>query len=275
MGGAIFFSNGNGQCVLDGVCGCDCYSTYPSSSWSSAYQFATIRVNNIASSKNYGNYSSIVRCVNGRSNSQRILCHSDGKICCSSVNMSMNKCQDYAGITCWPFKDSNSATCSLTYSSFSDNIANGSICHQLNANGANFEIKSCNILRNTEVSRKFGIIITDSNLMVEDSCILENTVINIFYQVNSNYTITVSNCTVDSTSKYGNVVTRNIVKKGFILTFQHKIATQDMTLLEFQLLYKLHLHQRNKSVYVYMFLFSTLFMGVFRVVLNIKAPASK
>ena len=51
-GGAIYFSNGNGQCVLNEVCGYDCCSTYTSGSY---YQFAYIYVNNAASSKNYVN----------------------------------------------------------------------------------------------------------------------------------------------------------------------------------------------------------------------------
>jgi hypothetical protein len=43
--------------------------------------------------------------------------------------------------------------------------------------------------------------------MIEDSCILQNTANYIFYQ-ESSYTITISNCTVDSNRKYGNVITQ-------------------------------------------------------------------
>jgi hypothetical protein len=55
-GGAIYFYNrDSGQCVLNEVCGYDCYSTYTSGN---AYeQFARIDVYNSISSKNYVNYS--------------------------------------------------------------------------------------------------------------------------------------------------------------------------------------------------------------------------
>jgi predicted outer membrane repeat protein len=221
QGGAIYFYYGSGQCVLYEVCGYNCYSTYTTNPH---YQFARVIVNNAVSSKNYVNYSSIVRCVNVRTDSYCILGHSNGKICCSSVNMSMNKCQYYAGISCWPYSDSNNVICSLTYSSFSDNIANGDKCIWLESGGSKFEIKSCNILRNSQVSSPYGIIYTNGNLMIEDSCILENTATYIFYA--NSYTITLSNCTVDSTSKYGNVVIQNTVTKSFILGLNH-MSTQN------------------------------------------------
>jgi hypothetical protein len=133
----------------------------------------------------------------------------------------MNKCQYYAVIGCWPFKDSNSVTCSLTYSSFTDNIANGHTFFWLDRGGAEYEIKSCNILRNTQVSSSNGIIYTSGNLKIEDSCILENTATYIFYQNQSFYTITLSNCTVDKTSNNGYLTTQNTVTKSFILALKH------------------------------------------------------
>jgi hypothetical protein len=220
-GGAIFFSNSNGQCVLHEVCGYDCSSTRSGTSYS---QFAYIYVNDGLSSKNYVNYSSIVRCVNGRSDSYYTLRLSCGKIYCPSVNISMNKCGYYTGIICRSYGDSNSVTCSLTYSSFSDNIANGNKCIRLDRSGSKYEIKSCNILRNKEITGSYGIVYADGNLKIEDSCILENTATYIFYA--NSYTITLSNCTVDSTSKYGNVVTQNTVTKSFIHALNH-MSTQN------------------------------------------------
>jgi predicted outer membrane repeat protein len=222
-GGAIYFSNSNSQCVLDMVCGYDCYSTYTSgSSW---YQFAYIGVKNAAQSKNYFNYSSISRCVIVDSDSYYIICLNSGKICCPSVNISMNKCQSLPAIACFPYSDPNSVTCSLTYSSFSDNNANDYSCVWFNAGGAEYKIKNCNILRNSQVSSSYGLIYASGNLIIEDSCILENTATNTFHQ-GASYKITVSNCTVDSTSKTGNVVTQNTVTKNFILALNH-MSTQN------------------------------------------------
>jgi hypothetical protein len=217
-GGAICFSNRNsGQSVLYEVCGYDC-SSNPYA------HFALIDVNNAASSKNYFNYSSISHCVNENSGSEQTLRLQFGKICCPSVNISQNKYQRFSGILCDPFSDSNSVTCSLSYSSFTDNIATHSICICLWTNGAKYEIKSCNILRNTQGSSSNGIIYTTGNLIIEDSCILENTATYVFYQGFSSYTITLSNCTVDSTSKYGNLVTQNTAIKSFILALNHMSA---------------------------------------------------
>jgi hypothetical protein len=212
---AIFVSCG--QSVLHNVCGNDCCTT---SSYS--YQFGYVQVSNTASSLNYFNYSSIVRCMNKNSDAHYVLGLGYGKICCPSVNISLNKCYRLSGIACWPTGDSNSVTCSLTYSSFTDNIATGYDCFWLNTGGANYEMKSCNILRNTQGTLSSdGTIYTSGNLMIEDSCILENRANNIFYQANSNYRITISNCTVDSTSNNGYLIIQNTVTKSFILALNH------------------------------------------------------
>jgi hypothetical protein len=219
-GGAIYFSNtNNGQSVLHEVCGYDCCSTYTSSSDG---QFAHINVNDAVSSKNYVNYSSITNCINQISYSHHVLRLCYGKICCPSVNISMSKCPHGSGIHCGPFIDSNSATCSLTYSSFADNNAPVSICIYIYRGGANYEIKSCNILRNTQNSLgSHGVFFMCDNVLIENSCILENKATNIFYQGSSSYIITLSNCTIDSTSNNRNLKTQNTVTKSFILALNH------------------------------------------------------
>jgi hypothetical protein len=88
--------------------------------------------------------------------------------------------------------------------------------------GAKYEIKSCNILRNTQGELgSEGTIYSSGNTMIEDFCILENKAINIFYQTSSSYTITLSRCTVDSTSNNRNLIIQNTVTKSFILALNH------------------------------------------------------
>jgi hypothetical protein len=217
--GAIFFSNtDSGQSVLFKVCGYDCCSA-------SGYLFAEMYVKFTASYKNNVNYSSISRCVN--SNANHILGIDRGKICCLSVNSSLNKCYEYSGISCWPLDDSNSVTCSFLYSSFADNNAADYMCICLFNSGLKKEIKSCNVLRNTQGSLgSYGTIYTNGKLNIEDSCILENAATNIFYQTSSSYTITLSNCTVDKTSNNGYLTIQNIVTKSFILALNH-ISTEN------------------------------------------------
>jgi hypothetical protein len=220
--GAICFSNSNsGQCVLHKVCGYDCRSTNGNS-----YQFAYICVKGVASSKNYANYSSITRCVNEISESWHIFGLQYGKTFCLSVNISLNKCYYHSGISCWPTSDSNYFTSSLTYSSFTETHAVVSSCFRLNSGGAKCEIKSCNILRNTQGNLgTYGTIYSGEKLTIYDSCILENRANCIFYQASSSYTITLSNCTVDSTSNNGYLTTQNTVTKSFILALNH-LSTQ-------------------------------------------------
>jgi hypothetical protein len=217
-GGAIYFSNsGSGQSVFYGVCGYDCCST---STGNSNYQFACTYVKDATSSKNYVNYSSIVRCVSESSGSWYNLALHNGNICCPSANISLNKCHYRSGILCQPVSDSNSVTCSFKYSSIADNIANGYTCMSLWISGAKYEIRSCNILRNTQGTSTQGIIFTQGILTICDSCILNNIGTCIFHQ-GSTYSITLSNCTVDLTSNNGYLTTQNTVTKSFILALNH------------------------------------------------------
>jgi hypothetical protein len=221
-GGICFYSPNTGQCVLNKVCGYDCYSIYSSSSG----QFAWIYVNNTAPFKNHVNYSSISRCVNEKSNHYYSLCLQYGIIYCPSLNISMNKCNYYTGICCYPFIDSNSVTCSLSYSTFADNNAFGYGCIYFCRGEAKYEIKSCNILRNTQGTTSYGTIFTKGILNIEDSCILENTASTIFYSSSSSYTITLTRCTVDKTTSNGYLTTQNTIPKSFILALNH-MSTQN------------------------------------------------
>jgi hypothetical protein len=177
-------------------------------------------VNNGVSSKNYVNYSSVVRCVNERSNPRFVLWLNQGKICCPSINLSMNKCVYYTIIYFLPFMGSNSVTCLISHSSFTDNIATQHTCFHIRSYGAKCEMKSCNILRNTQGSiDSYGIIYTYDKLVIKDSCILENRANRIFHQ--NSLPITLSNCTVDSTSNNGYLTIQNTVTKSFILGLNH------------------------------------------------------
>jgi hypothetical protein len=136
--------------------------------------------------------------------------------------MSMNKNYGYSGIYCYPSVDSNSVTCSFTYSTFADNHAITYTCIYLTSTSANKEIKYCNIIRNTQGTLdSYGTIYTSGNLTIEDCCILENRATNIFCQGSSSYIITLSKCTVDSTSNNGYLTIQNTVSKSFILALNH------------------------------------------------------
>jgi hypothetical protein len=220
-GGAIRVSTG--QCVLYEVCGYNCYITYTGTG-SSAGQFGCIDVNT-ASFKNYVNYSSIICCVNQISNSYDTVRLGGGQVCCPSVNMSMNKCERNSGIRTYPYTGSSSVTYSFSYSSFVDNNCPGYTCIWFSSS-AKYEMKSCNVLRNTQSSSSYGIIYTYGILNIKDSCILENTATNIFYSLSSSYPITLTNCTVDKTTNNGYLTIQNTVTKSFIHGLNH-MSTQN------------------------------------------------
>jgi hypothetical protein len=221
-GGAIYFYNSNSlQSVLYAVCGYDCCTT------TSYALFARVYIKDASSSKNYVNYTSIARCVNDTSTSHETLCLEWGRFCCPYLNLSMNKCQRYSGIYCYPSTDTSSVVCSLSYSTYANNSATQYNCILFGTGGSKYEIKSCNILRNIQGDfNSRGTIYASGNLMIEDSCILGNTATYIFYQTSSSYTITLSNCTVDSTSNNGYLTTKNTVTKSFILGLNH-MSTQN------------------------------------------------
>jgi hypothetical protein len=215
-GGIHFYNTGSGECVLNEVCCNDCCTT--TGTWG---QFLNAYVQNIESKKNYVNYSSIARCITDLSNTCETLCQCYGRDCCQSVNISMNKISDRSGIYFCTTVDSNSVTGSLLYSSFADNNASRYNCIHLN-NAANFEIKCCNIIRNTQVElNSYGTIRANWNTNIYDSCILENKATYIFYADSSSYTITLSNCTVDSTSHTNGFVLTYTIIKSFIHALNH------------------------------------------------------
>jgi hypothetical protein len=221
-GGAIYFSNSNSgaQSVLYGLCGYDCNPNLHC-------QFAYVRVNSVASNKNYVNYSSVSRCVNQNSGTYHTLRQHSGKISCLSINLSMNKCSYRSGTYSDPTLDSSYATCSFSFCTLADNIATVYNCIDFASGGAKYEMKSCNILRNTQGTLDSeGTIRTTGNAMIEDSCILENRATNIFYVTSSSYAFTLSKCTVDSTSNNGYLTIQNTISKSFIHALNH-MSTQN------------------------------------------------
>jgi hypothetical protein len=223
-GGAVYFSNtNNGECVLYKVCGNDCISTYTSSSNG---QFAYVYVQNTVSNKNYISYSSISRCVNHNTNPRGTIYLYYGKIYLPSVNISMNKCQYYSFIYCFPFADSNYVTFLLSYSTVTDNIASGHTCIYQEKNAAKGEIKYCNILRNLQgTPNSVATIRLDGNSIISDSCILMNNATYTFF-AHSSYITTVSNCTIDSTTHQNSVIFTNTATKSFIHALNH-ISTKN------------------------------------------------
>jgi hypothetical protein len=206
---------------LNRVCGNDCCSTLIDGTPHG--QFVLIQLYDSVMNKNYVNYSSIARCIAECSSAYCTLFIYYGKVCCPSVNVSMNECYQNSGFYCYPSSDSSSFTCSFTYSSLTDNIATDGVCVGFSRD-SKYEIKCCNVIRNSQTSSSNGLFCTNGNSMIEDSCILENKATYIFYLWTSSYPLTLSNCTDDSTTNNGSINIQNTVTKGFILALNHMSA---------------------------------------------------
>jgi hypothetical protein len=221
-GGSIYFFNSSGKCVLYRICAYDCCSTYSGTSYG---QIAHIELSNIGICKTYLNYSSFSCCASTYSNTHRTLNFINGNVYCPSVNCSMSKCQ-YASGFYYYNSGASSFTHFLSYSTFADNIAMGHNCIMYDNVGNRCDIKYCNILRNIQNSYSYGIIYSDKNLIIENSCILGNQATCTFFQARSSYRTTLSNCTVDSTSNNGYLTIQNTVRQSFIHELSH-MSTQN------------------------------------------------
>jgi predicted outer membrane repeat protein len=219
-GGAVYFQNSSCECVLYKVCANDCLST--NTNVSSYGQFLYTEVKNGVFVKNYVNYSSISRCVNDIPNSWYTLYLNNGKTFVTSVNISKNKCGHRSGICCWPHTNSSYITCSLSYSSFTDNRASGFNCIYFQKTIPKNEIICCNILRNSHDSITNGIIDAYGNSTIDNSCILGNRAEFTFRTYSSTYTITLTNCTIDKTATINGVlIIQSPITNVFIHTLDH------------------------------------------------------
>ena len=148
-GGAILFDcTTNGNCILNKICGYNCYSanTYYPTGWG---QFCCIRTSN--PSKNEGYYLSITFCSPQSFERDASMLFSYGIQKFLNINSSFNHVHMISGINCH-----NSNNISLEYCTISNNFANSNRCiHNYNSN---MKINKNNIINNTQTSNTLGIV---------------------------------------------------------------------------------------------------------------------
>jgi hypothetical protein len=209
-GGAVYFCNG--QFVMSKVCGYGCRST------SASCQFDYVQVTNSAGNKNEIHDSAICR-TNQPSYYYETL-HHYGKIVVKQTNFSSNSCYSVATIYSNPTSNGNSASSSISYSSFANNVVQNGNCIYLESSNLQ-EIDSCNFISNTYPSSNRDLIFVCGSLNLRGSCLLNNSATYIIYNYGGK-TITVTNCTIDSTNKYyGSMVIDSTPKTSFINKISH------------------------------------------------------
>ena len=188
-----------------------------------------VYVTNDLSYINRVNDSSIIYSINNNAGTWNVMSHGYGKINIISVNMSHNKCSYVSGIWCEPYSSTSSTDppCLISFSTFTDNTAHTNYyCLQFGNSGACKEIRTSNILRNRQASSSGGIIYSNGNLNIINSCILDNDKEHNLLYAKSN-TITVKNCTIeDNVKTYGSVKITDKTSKSFINALIH-ISTQN------------------------------------------------
>jgi hypothetical protein len=190
-GGAIYFGK-KGNCIIFEVCGYEC-------STNEYGQFDYVCCTNNVAYKNYVNDSTISHSVN--ENADSTLAHFYGIVLFKGVNISFNRFISCSACHCavTPSTNQNPLTCSLSFCSFANNSATGSKIISLVIPAANKEIKSCNIIDNSqEALEKFGIFFMFGPYVIKDSCITGNVANHTFFEVHASFIITVNNCTLDA-----------------------------------------------------------------------------
>jgi hypothetical protein len=206
LGGALHFLS-SGQYVMAKTCGHGCIST------SSNCLFDRVLVTDNINSKNEIHDSAI--CCSIQPSRAFETQHNYGKIVIKHTNFSSNSCQYYASIYSWPTSNGNYVASSISYTTVANNIVSDGKCIILGSSYS-YEIDSCNFISNTDRSSNRGLIHVSGSLNMQGSCIVNNSGTYIIYN-GGGKSITVTNCTIDSTSKnYGNVVINSTPATSFI-----------------------------------------------------------
>ena len=213
--GAIYFAE-DGSCVFSKVCGFGCYTT----GTEDCYMFDYICCSKDLSYKNQINDTTVTHSIN--ENSMGSMEHDNGIALFKSLNSSLNKCNHDPGMYCNFYKSMLISFCSLDNNTASTSSIVLVICH----NTKKCEMKFSNIVKNNHVqdSTEEGIILAEGDLVIKDSCIIENEATYTFYERLKSCSITVDNCTLDEDieSKTGNyVMITNISSSSFINALVH------------------------------------------------------
>lgn len=228
-GGGIYFYNENyGECAIRRICSFNCSSIYTGDMGTTG-QCAFIHTKTDASYINHVNDSSITHTLIESKYPKLPLRLDNGNIVCPSVNMTNNDCYGLSCLACAPSIKSGSTevTCSISYSSFVNNTANGDfgcICYNtLKSYGL---ISTCNIINNRQTSSDWAIIVTAGKLTIKGSCIVGN---NMTFCKKNNNDITISNCTLDEngigSSGYTDILTFiETIEYSFINALSHIVT---------------------------------------------------
>ena len=146
-----------------------------------------------------------------------------GKIKYISTNVSSNENPRYSALYIdFQNADENGIGCEIEYSSITNNTATFYVAIGLFAPSVNKKILSCNILHNTDIGSRLGVIRTYGFISISNTCILGNKRTCQIYEDDASYGVVVSNCTIDfdSSSVSSGVTIANSNTRSFINRIQ-------------------------------------------------------
>lgn len=118
--------------------------------------------------------------------------------------MTNNECYAYPAFLGLPYLDSVNTpadeTCLIQYNSIVNNTAKGGYgCIVFDTSGSSQLIDMCNVISNHQSDDYSGTIMTNGNLIIQDSCIVGNNKIDkVFVEENIDCLIYILRCTIDS-----------------------------------------------------------------------------
>ena len=189
------------ECIIYRICSYRCVST---KAVQGQNDYVSVSGDN---KRNHYKESSISYAINSLSSSQYIMYHLNGEAFFVTSNSSQNKCY-FTSILRF-----QSSSCSLLFSSFTNNTASHNLGIEL---GASSELmKCCNAINNLQLQSFSGLLVSYKSIEVRDSCFLGNRIYHTFYIASG--ICTIISCTIeDSFTTYGTVEITKKASKSFI-----------------------------------------------------------
>jgi hypothetical protein len=209
-GGSLYFGTG-GQCVISKTCSINSTATGTYGAFSVAYVSSSFVKNHVVDSS---------FCLSTMKSGYSTLEHRYGDIILNNINLSSNYLGYISAFRVSPTKNGSNVVCSVKYSSINNNKGTTSSCIFYCAGSSIFLMDCCNMLSNTQTGSSNGAILSDGDMRIINSCILND----ISWVVEArNCQITFSNCNIDFNNNKvsGTVIFTNSPNTYFVNVLYH------------------------------------------------------
>ena len=182
--------------VYNKICGVDCKATTPN--YSEIFDRAQTPDN--IDNMNHANLSSFAS-IKDLGQSIWILSRRYGQIILESTNVSFNECTRCSALGCYLSYRSGVISSLISFCSFSNNSATSynMILFDSNNQYIKNKIEACNIINNKQKTNDKGLISSESELIINDTCILNNDA-TLIVSVYNSYSMTIMNSYSDHPS---------------------------------------------------------------------------